>query len=59
MRGFNEAGKWLGVWNLLRGWRADLVRLQETKWEVVSRTVLNSLWGDRMWGISLQGHQGL
>lgn len=51
MRGLNEVGKMLGVRNLVRGWKADFVCLQETKLEVVSRAVVNSLWGGR--GVSV------
>lgn len=44
VRGLNEVGKRLGIRNMLRGWRADLVCLQETKLEIISRTVVRSLW---------------
>ena len=31
--------------NLLRQWRVDIVCLQETKLEFVSKRIINSLWG--------------
>lgn len=33
--------------NALKVWRADVVCLQETKLEVISRVVIRSLWGSR------------
>ena len=33
------------VSNLLRQWRVDIVCLQETKLELISRRVINSIWG--------------
>jgi exonuclease III len=33
------------VRNLLRQWQVDIVCLQETKLELISKRVINSLWG--------------
>jgi exonuclease III len=33
------------VGNLLRQWRADIVCLQETKLEFISRSLVRSIWG--------------
>jgi hypothetical protein len=40
VRGFNERDR-----NLLGEWKDDIVCLQETKLELVSRTVVRCLWG--------------
>jgi exonuclease III len=45
VRGLNEMNKRLRVRNLLKEWKADIVCLQETKLEVVSRGVVRSLCG--------------
>jgi exonuclease III len=37
--------KCLRVRNLLREWKVDIVCFQETKLEVMSRSVVRSLWG--------------
>lgn len=55
VRGLSEVGKRLGIRNLLRGWRAELVRLQETKLEFVSRAVVSSLWGGQHVGYQYLG----
>lgn len=43
--GLNERDKQLRVKNLLREWKVDIVCLQETKLEHLSRVVAHSLWG--------------
>ncbi|XP_022850571.1 uncharacterized protein LOC111372446 [Olea europaea var. sylvestris] len=58
VRGLNEAGKRLGVGNLLRDWKADIVCLQETKLETVSRAVVSSLWGGQHIGYQFVGSVG-
>lgn len=45
MRGLNDSVKRWRVRNLLRDWKADIVCLQDTKSEFVSRAVVCSLWG--------------
>jgi exonuclease III len=45
VRGLNDGDKYLRVRNLLREWKVDIVCFQETKLEVVSRSVVRSLWG--------------
>jgi len=42
VKGLNEC---LGVKNLLKEWKVDIVCFQETKLEVMSRSVVHSLWG--------------
>ena len=44
VRGLNEKEKWLKVCNFLRSWRADIVCLQETKLEWVTRGIVRSIW---------------
>ena len=44
VRGLNEEGKRLKIHNLLRTWRADIVCLQETKLEWVTRGLVRSIW---------------
>ncbi|XP_022862145.1 uncharacterized protein LOC111382408 [Olea europaea var. sylvestris] len=58
VRGLNEPGTRLGVRNLLRKWRADLVCLQETKVEDVSRDIVSSLWGGQHVGYQFLGSSG-
>ena len=43
--GLNDKDKRMQVKNALKVWRADIVYLQETKLEVISRAVIRSLWG--------------
>jgi exonuclease III len=45
VRGLNSPDKRLMVRNLLRQWRVDIVCLQETKLEHISRRVVKSVWG--------------
>ena len=45
VRGLNEWDKRLRVRNLIRNWRLDIVCLQETKMELITRVVILSLWG--------------
>jgi exonuclease III len=42
VRGLNEANKRMRVRNLLREWTVDIVCFQETKLEVMSRSVVRS-----------------
>ena len=44
VRGLNEKEKRLKVRNFLRSWRADIVCLQETKLEWVTRGLVRSIW---------------
>ena len=44
VKGLNEKEKRLKVRNFLRTWRADIVCLQETKFEWVTRGLVRSLW---------------
>ena len=43
--GLNDKDKRMQVKNALKVWRVDIVYLQETKLEVISRAVIRSLWG--------------
>jgi exonuclease III len=44
VRGLNEADKRLHIRNLLKLWKADIICLQETKLELVTRHIVRSLW---------------
>lgn len=56
MRGLNERDKCLRVRNLLRDWKVDIVCFQETKLEVLSCSVVCSLWGCHHAIWTLDGH---
>ena len=43
VRGLNYSEKWLWVRNIIKTWKADLVCLQETKLELITRRVIHSL----------------
>jgi exonuclease III len=45
VRGLNDRDKWLQVRSLIKHWGADIICLQETKIELVSRSLVRSLWG--------------
>jgi exonuclease III len=45
VRGMNEIEKRWKIRRLLREWKADIVCLQETKLEVISKEVIRSVWG--------------
>jgi hypothetical protein len=45
VRGLNRPDKRMMVRNLLRQWHVDIVCLQETKLELISKRVINSIWG--------------
>ncbi|XP_030936692.1 uncharacterized protein LOC115961945 [Quercus lobata] len=47
VRGLNDRDKRLRVRNLVRNWRPDVICLQETKMELITRAVIRSLWGDQ------------
>ncbi|KAG2719639.1 hypothetical protein I3760_03G275000 [Carya illinoinensis] len=40
VRGLNEQAKWLQVRNLLRQWQGDIICLQETKLELITRPIV-------------------
>ena len=44
VRGLNEVDKRIQIRNLLRSWKADIVCLQETKLEWISRGTVRSIW---------------
>ena len=44
VRGLNEIDKRLQVRNLLRSWKVDIVCLQETKLEWITRGMVRSIW---------------
>lgn len=44
VRGLNDGAQRIRVHNLLHLWKADMVCLQETKLEVVSKDLVRSLW---------------
>jgi len=46
VRGLNDSHKRDVIKSFLREWRCDLICLQETKLEVVSLSVIRSLWGN-------------
>ncbi|KAG2684124.1 hypothetical protein I3760_10G062700 [Carya illinoinensis] len=45
VHGLNKNNKRLRIKNLLRGWRADIVYLQETKLKLVTRKLVRGVWG--------------
>ena len=45
VRGLNEWDERLRVRNLIKNWRLDIVCLQETKLELITRAVIRNLWG--------------
>ena len=45
VRGLNEWDERLRVRNLIKNWRLDIVCLQETKLELITRAMIRSLWG--------------
>ena len=45
VRGLNDREKRLQIKNLIKMWRADVICLQETKMELMSRSLVKSLWG--------------
>jgi hypothetical protein len=47
VRGLNDKDKCLRVRNLIRMWKADIICLQETKLAVITRRVIQSLWGNQ------------
>jgi endonuclease/exonuclease/phosphatase family metal-dependent hydrolase len=49
VRGLNDRDKRLQVRSFIKQWRADIICLQETKLELVSRRIVHSLWGIIMW----------
>ena len=44
VRGLNDVSKRMRVRNLLNSWKADIVCLQETKLDSISRSLIRSLW---------------
>ena len=44
-RGLNDCEKRLRIQNMIRGWGADIICLQETKMELLTRREIRSLWG--------------
>jgi exonuclease III len=49
VRGMNEPEKRMKIRRRLRGWKADIVYLQETKMEVINIEVIRSVWGVHLW----------
>jgi exonuclease III len=45
VQGMNELEKRTKIRGLLREWKADIVCLQETKLEVLTREMVYSVWG--------------
>ena len=45
VRGLHERDKRLQIKNLIRMWRADIICIQETKVELITRGFVRSLWG--------------
>ena len=44
VRGLNDRDKRLRVSNMVRRWGPDVICLQETKMELITRAVIRSLW---------------
>ena len=44
VRGLNEVDKRIQIRNLLRSWKAEIVCLQETKLEWITRGIVSSIW---------------
>jgi len=45
VRGMNDTKKRFQIRGLLREWKTDIMCLQETKMQVISREVVRSVWG--------------
>ncbi len=45
MRGLNDKEKRIQVKGMLKEWKADIICLQETKMELITRQTVRSLWG--------------
>ena len=45
VRGLHERDKRLQIKNLIRMWQADIICIQETKMELITRGFVRSLWG--------------
>ena len=45
VRGLNDCKKRLRIRNMIKGWGADIICLQETKMELITRREIRSLWG--------------
>jgi hypothetical protein len=45
MRELNDTDKWLRIRNLLKIWGPDIIYLQETKMDLITRGVVRSIWG--------------
>jgi len=45
VRGLNKGTKCLSVKNLPKDWKVDIVCLQETKLDAMSRSIMRCLWG--------------
>ena len=45
VRGLNDCEKRLRIRNMIRGWGVDIICLQETKMELITRRKIWSLWG--------------
>ena len=43
--GMNELDKRLQIKSVLKGWKADIICLQETKLRLISNRIVRSLWG--------------
>lgn len=49
VKGLNDRAKRCRVGNSLRGWKPDLVYLQETKVATITRAIIRSLLGGGEW----------
>ena len=45
VRGLNDCEKRLRIQNMIKGWGANIICLQETKMELITRREIRSLWG--------------
>jgi hypothetical protein len=45
VRGLNDLNKRLWVWHLLRSWKADIICLQETKLDLITKGLVRNIWG--------------
>ena len=58
VKGLNDRDKRLRVRNLVQRWGLDVICLQETKMELITRAVIRSLWRDQHVDWSYLGSYG-
>lgn len=45
VHGLNDKDKRLRIWHLLKIWGLDIIYLQETNLDLVTRGIVHSVWG--------------